>query len=186
MDLDEVIKECLEGKEGAWRMIVDSYSRKIFNMAYQFAGSYEEAEDLSQDIFFKLYHALPKYDRAKNFTAWFLTLAKNYLIDTYRRTRWEKVNRDEFDERLANQNQAESPEESLVRRDSRKAVWEGLGKLPPETRMALILRDIQGKSYEEVAAIMNIPIGTVKSRINRGRLELARILSREKEKPDGL
>jgi len=186
VDLDKVIRECLEGKEGAWRMIVDTHSRKSFNMADQFAGSYEEAEDLSQDIFFKLYHALPKYDRAKNFTAWFLTLAKNHLIDTYRRTRWQKVNRDEFDERLIGRDETESPEESLVRQDSQKAVWEGLGKLPPETRMALILRDIQGKSYEEVATIMSIPIGTVKSRINRGRLELARILSQKKETLDGL
>ncbi len=162
-------------------MLVDAYSKRVFNMAFQFTGRYEEAEDLTQDIFFKLYHALPKYDRTKDFTAWLLTLAKNHLIDAYRRTKWEKAHRDEFDERLSGKDAVESPEERLLREASRKAVWAGLNSLPPETRMALILRDIQGKSYEEVSQILSIPIGTVKSRVNRGRLELARILRSKKE-----
>lgn len=162
-------------------MLVDMYSKRVFNMAFQFVGSYEEAEDLTQDIFLKLYNALTKYDRTKNFTAWLLTLVKNHLIDTYRRTKWEKEHRDEFDEHFSSREAGESAEESLLREASRKAVWSGLNSLPPETRMAIILRDIQGKSYEEVAEIMSVPIGTVKSRINRGRLELARILRSKKE-----
>ncbi len=181
MDLNELINDCLEGKEGAWRMLVDTYSKRVFNMAYQFAGNYEEAEDLTQDIFIKLYHSLRKYDRTKNFTAWLLTLAKNHFIDAYRRTKWEKTHRDEFDERLASSSVGQSPEEGMLREDSRKAVWDGLNSLSPETRMAVILRDIQGKSYEQVAQILSVPIGTVKSRINRGRLELARLLSSKKE-----
>jgi RNA polymerase sigma-70 factor (ECF subfamily) len=162
-------------------MLVDTYSKRVFNMAYQFAGSYQEAEDLTQDIFLKLYHSLSKYDRAKNFTAWFLTLAKNHLIDSYRRTKWEKTNRDEFQEHSLAQDTAESPEVGLLKEASRQAVWNGLNSLSPETRLAIILRDIQGKSYEEVAEILSLPIGTVKSRINRGRLGLARILSSKKE-----
>lgn len=167
-------------------MLVDAYSKKVFNMAYQFAGSYEEAEDLTQDIFLKLYHSLSKYDRAKNFTAWLLTLAKNHLIDAYRKTKWEKANRDEFDEHFLSEDAAESPEASLLKEASRKAVWNGLNSLSPENRMAVILRDIQGKSYEDVAEILGLPIGTVKSRINRGRLELAKILGSRKETIHGL
>jgi RNA polymerase sigma-70 factor (ECF subfamily) len=181
VDLNEVIEECLEGKEGAWRMLVDTYSKRVFNMAYQFAGSYQEAEDLTQDIFLKLYHSLSKYNRAKNFTAWLLTLAKNHLIDTYRKTKWEKTNRDEFKEHFLTLDTANSPEAGLLREASREMVWNGLNSLSPGTRIAVILRDIQGKSYEEVAQILILPIGTVKSRINRGRLELARILSSKKE-----
>ncbi len=162
-------------------MLVDTYSPRVFNMAYQFAGSFEEAEDLTQDIFFKLYNSLSKYDRAKDFTAWLLTLAKNHLIDSYRRTKWEKAHRDAFDEHLASPNPAGDPEAVLLKEASRKAVWNGLNSLPAEARMAVILRDIQGKTYEEVAEIMSVPIGTVKSRINRGRLELAKILSPGKE-----
>ncbi len=163
-------------------MLVDTYSRKVFNMAYQFSGSYEEAEDMTQDIFFKLYSSLTKYDSAKNFTAWFLTLAKNHLIDQYRRTKWERKTRDDFDEHLLASGDLDSPEEGVLKKENKRTVWQALNDLPSETRMTVILRDIQGKSYEEVAEIMSLPVGTVKSRLNRGRLQLAKILNEKKEK----
>ena len=163
-------------------MLVNTYSRRIFNMAFQFSGSYEEAEDMTQDIFFKLYNSLKKFDFKKNFTAWFLTIAKNYLIDEYRRTRWEKKSRDNFDEHYIASEAKENPEEDVLKKESRRTIWEGLNALPSEIRMTIILRDIQGKSYEEVAEIMSLPEGTVKSRINRGRLQLARFLKEKKEK----
>jgi RNA polymerase sigma-70 factor (ECF subfamily) len=162
-------------------MLVNTYSKRVFNLAYQFAGSYQEAEDLTQDIFMKLYSALPKYDLEKNFTAWLLTLTKNYLIDTYRKTKWEKVNRDEYDEHFPASDEVASPEAGLVQEANRKMIWEGLNGLAPETRMAVILRDIQDKSYEEVAEILDLPLGTVKSRISRGRLQLANLLKDKKE-----
>ena len=161
-------------------MLVDSYSKRIFNMAYQFAGSYEEAEDLTQDIFLKLYNSLSKYDFEKNFSAWFLTLARNYMIDNYRKTKWEKKTRDEFNEHLLYSDAFDSPENGIIREESKKIIWESLNHLSPEIRMAIILRDIQGKKYEEIAEIVNLPLGTVKSRVNRGRLQLARILKEKK------
>lgn len=186
MDLNEVIKQCLEGKEGAWQMLVNTYSKRVFNLAYHFAGSYQEAEDLTQDIFLKLYHSLSKYDFEKNFTAWLLTLAKNHLIDTYRRTKWEKTNRDNFNENFLASESAESPEADLVREADRKIVWEGLDRLSSDTRLAVIFRDIQDKTYEEIAEIMGVPVGTIKSRVSRGRLELAKILQAKKEGSDEL
>jgi len=167
-------------------MLVNTYSKRVFNMAYQFAGSYEEAEDLTQDIFLKLYHSLTKYDFGKNFTAWLLTLAKNHLIDTYRRTKWEKTNRDDFDEHFFIVENAESPEAALVKEVNQKMVWESLNHLSSDIRMAIILRDIQDKTYEEIAEITGLPIGTVKSRVSRGRLQLAKILQEKKEGSDGL
>ncbi|MEW5901423.1 MAG: RNA polymerase sigma factor [Acidobacteriota bacterium] len=181
MDLKEVIKECLKGQQGAWEMLVNTYAKRVFNLAYQFAGSYQEAEDLTQDVFLKLYGALPKYDFEKNFTAWLLTLAKNHLIDTYRRTKWEKANRDKFNEHFPAAEAASSPEAGLSLEADRKLIWESLNHLAPEIRMAVILRDIQEKSYEEIADILRLPIGTVKSRLNRGRLQLAEILRDRKE-----
>ena len=181
MELETIIRDCLTGKEGAWTMLVDLYAKKIFNMAYQFAGSVPEAEDLSQDIFLKLHHALPKYDFGKNFTAWFLTLAKNTLIDEYRRTKWEKKQRDEFDERFHAAAASDDPERALAEEETRKILWAGLNALPPDMRLAVILKEIQGKKYEEVADILGLPVGTVKSRINRGRLQLAKILKDRKE-----
>jgi len=162
-------------------MLIDLYSKRIFNMAYQFAGRCQEAEDLTQDIFVKLYHSLAKFDFKKSFSAWFLTLAKNHLIDEYRRTRWEKKLRDDFDEHLQNTPAVDDPERSVILEESRKILWAGLNRLPGEVRMAIILKEIQGKKYDEVAEILGVPVGTVKSRINRGRLELARILKDRKE-----
>ena len=162
-------------------MLVDLYSKKIFNMSYQFAGSFQEAQDLTQDIFVKLHHALSKYDFGRNFAAWFLTLAKNHLIDEYRRTKWEKKQRDDFDEHIQSAAAADDPERGLVEEENRKMLWRGLNDLPNDMRMAIILKELQGKTYEEVAEILALPVGTVKSRINRGRLQLAKILRNRKE-----
>ena len=163
-------------------MLVDAYSRKVFNMAFQFTGSHPEAEDLTQEIFMKVYSSLGKFDVEKNFTAWLLTLAKNHLIDEYRRTKWEKRNRDDFEEVLLHEpGRGGAVEEGAVQEENRKVLWQGLNRLPSEVRMAIILKELQGKKYEEVAEVLHLPLGTVKSRINRGKLMLAKILQEQKE-----
>ena len=180
MDLDAIIRNCLEGSQEAWKALVDAYARRIFNMAYQFCGSREEAEDRTQEVFLKLHGALPKYDFGKNFTAWFLTLAKNHLIDEYRRTKWERTQRDDFDERVLSQAVGGGPEDSLVAKEAQTLVWEGLNHLSADMRMVIILRDLQGKSYEELADVLALPLGTVKSRVNRARIQLAKVLQEHK------
>lgn len=149
-------------------------------MAYQFCGTRQEAEDLTQDIFLKLYNSLPKYDPTKNFTAWLLTLSKNFLIDEYRRTKWEKKQRDDFDDWTLSADSRTNPEENLIRKQNRELAWEGLNRLSSEMRMAIILRDLQGRSYEEIAEILDLPLGTVKSRVSRARLQLAQVLQDRK------
>jgi len=176
-----MIRDCLKGDPGAWRMIVDLYSKKVFNLAFQFSGSREEAEDLTQDIFIKLYGSLSKYDFERSFTAWFLTLARNHLIGSYRRTKWEKRQRDDFETHAGTRASADDPERGLALEETKRVLWQGLNLLPAEVRMAVILKEIQGKSYEETAEIMGLPIGTVKSRISRGRLQLAKLLRDRKE-----
>ena len=167
-------------------MLVDAYSKQIFNLAYRFAGTYEAAEDLTQEIFLKLYNSLSKYDFDKNFNAWMLTLARNYLIDQYRKTKWEKTSRDEFDERLLSAGSETGPEADVMESENRRLVWKGFEHLSSEIRMAVILRDIQGKSYDEIAEILSLPLGTVKSRVNRGRLQLAEALKAIRENTHGL
>jgi len=176
VDLDTVIRECLAGSQGAWETLVNTFAKRIFNMAYQFSGSRQEAEDRTQEVFLKLHGALPKYDFGKNFTAWLLTLAKNHLIDDYRRTKWEKTQRDDFDDRVLAQPAHDGPETSLVEKETKAFVWEGLNRLSADMRMVILLRDLQGKSYEEVAEILSLPLGTVKSRVNRARIQLAQVL----------
>jgi len=181
VQLNTVIQRCIKGEEGAWEMLVNHYSKRIFNMSYQFSGSYPEAEDMTQEIFLKLYNALPKYDFDKDFTAWFLTLAKNYLIDQYRKTKWERTKRDDFnDYYLASA--SEGLENGIVRKENKKIIWESLNHISSDIRMVVILRDIQGKKYGEIAEIMSLPLGTIKSRVNRGRLQLAKVLKERKEK----
>lgn len=180
MNLEQIVRDCLEGKQGAWETLVNAYSKKVFNMAYQFCGSYQQAEDLTQEIFLKLYGALPKFDFSRNFTAWLLTLSKNHLIDEYRRTKWEKTRRDDYDERLLAASFPDNPEERLIREENRKLLWQGLNGLSSDMRMALILVDIQGKSYEESAEVMGLPLGTLKSRINRARVQLATLIREAK------
>jgi RNA polymerase sigma-70 factor, ECF subfamily len=180
VDLNEIIRECLEGRQGAWETLMNTYAKRVFNMAYQFCGNREEAEDLTQDIFLKLHHSLSKFDFQKNFTAWLLTLSKNYLIDEYRRTKWERTQRDEFDERVLAQSALSGPEDNLARKETQALIWEGLNRLSSEMRMAVILRDLQGRSYEEMAEILDLPLGTVKSRVNRARLALAEVLKDRK------
>lgn len=161
---------------------MNSYSQKILNMAFQFTGSRPEAEDLTQEIFLKVYSSLGKFDPEKNFTAWLLTLAKNHLIDEYRRTKWEKKNRDDFDDVLVKgTTRTAGPEEDAVRTDNRRILWQGLSRLPSDVRLAIVLKELQGQSYEEVAQVLRLPLGTVKSRINRGKLLLAKILKEQKE-----
>jgi RNA polymerase sigma-70 factor (ECF subfamily) len=167
-------------------MLVDAYSKRIFNLSYQFAGSYEEAEDLTQEIFLKLFGSLSKYDFEKNFSAWLLTLSRNHLIDNYRKTKWEKKTRDEFSEHHLSADAASGPEEIAIQQENKKAIWDGFNHLSSEVRMAVILRDIQGKKYEEIADIMDLPVGTIKSRISRGRIQLAKILKERKEAKDGM
>jgi RNA polymerase sigma-70 factor (ECF subfamily) len=167
-------------------MLVNAYSRRIFNMAYQFTGTFQEAEDMTQEIFLKLYTSLSKYDFEKNFNAWLLTLTKNYLIDNYRKTKWEKKTRDNFNEHYVRADPSDSPEAGIEVKENKKFIWEGLNQLSSEVRMTVILRDIQGKKYDEIADIMNLPLGTIKSRVNRGRIQLAKILKQEKEKNDDM
>lgn len=176
VEVKEIVRNCLKGEAEAWKMLVDLYSRKIFSLAYQFAGSPQEAEDLTQEIFLKLYSSLGKYDFERDFNAWFLTLARNFLIDEFRRTRLEKSQRADFEELATPAAEADSPENRLISQEKAELVREALLRLSPELRTVLILREIEGFSYEEIAQKMKLPLGTVKSRVNRGRIQIAQVI----------
>jgi RNA polymerase sigma-70 factor (ECF subfamily) len=181
VNIKEIIRECIKGNQRSWKMLIDTYSKKIFNLAYQFTGSYETSEDLTQEIFIKVYSSLHKYDCSRNFTSWITTLSRNFLIDHYRKTKFEKKKRTDFNEYLLDSEGKTDPEKNIIKKQDQKIVWKGISSLKADVRMAVILRDIQGKKYEDIAEIMSSPLGTVKSRVNRGRIQLAKILKEEKE-----
>jgi RNA polymerase sigma-70 factor (ECF subfamily) len=180
---DSLIERCLQGDQAAWDTIVRQHWRKVFNVAYKFVGRHHEAEDLAQDIFLKIFRALHTFDRRANFQTWIISISRNLCIDYYRSVRKERetVDRDLHSPDLSTATQDVGPQVLLERTDRREMLKQALEKLQPTLRTAVLLRDIQELSYQEIAERLNLPEGTVKSRINRGRTELARQIRRIEE-----
>jgi RNA polymerase sigma-70 factor, ECF subfamily len=184
-----LVRRCVAGDAVAWEEIVQRYHRRIFNICYRFAGTSDDAQDLTQEVFIKMYRTLSSYDVERGaFMTWVTTMTRNLLVDHFRKTKQDRVT-DSIDaapsehedamslsERI--QDQAAPPDARVQSREAKEAVHEALQKLSPELREAVILRDLQDMDYREIAAVLKVPEGTVKSRINRGRAELARLLQR--------
>src|SRR6478672_11350242 len=177
---DELIERCLRGDQAAWDQIVRQHWRKVFNLAYKFVGRHDEAEDLTQDIFLKIFKALHTFDRRANFQTWLISISRNLCIDHYRSVRKERetMARDVDASDLMPVSHERSPHGELEQVDLKALIRQALAALPPALRQAVVLRDLQEFSYQEIADQLGLPEGTVKSRINRGRLELARQLRR--------
>src|SRR3954447_18979654 len=180
----ELIERCLQKDNSAWEAIVGRYKRKVFHIAYKFTGRHDDAEDLTQEIFLKVFKSLEKFNRDADFSTWLSSVARNFCIDHYRASKREKEVLVEdlvaFD--LAPASAGSSPHRALEDRDRRSFLRRGLEALPDKLREAVVLRDLQGLSYQEMADRLGLPEGTVKSRINRGREELAHQLRRPQDK----
>ncbi len=186
-----LIRRCVAGDAGAWEDIVRMHNRRIYNICYRFTGSADDAEDLTQDVFIKVYRTLSSFDLDKGaFTTWITTVTRNLLVDNFRKKKQDRIT-DSIDaspvggdddsaltlgDRL--QDESPTPDASLAAKETQKMVQSALQKLSPELREAVILRDLQDMDYRDIAQALKVPEGTVKSRINRGRTELARVLSR--------
>jgi RNA polymerase sigma-70 factor, ECF subfamily len=177
---DRLIERCLEGDQAAWDTIVRQNWRRVFNVAYKFVGKHDEAEDLTQDIFLKIFKALGTFDRRANFQTWIVSISRNLCIDHYRSVRKERqtIAREVDSTALQPASAERGPHAAAEHQDLRELLRAALGKLPPPLRTAVVLRDLQELSYQEIADRLSLPEGTVKSRINRGRIELARQIRR--------
>jgi RNA polymerase sigma-70 factor, ECF subfamily len=178
--IDAVIQRCLAGDQDAWDRIVQQHKRKVFNIAYKFTGKHDEAEDLTQDVFLKIFKSLHTFDRRANFQTWLVSVSRNLCIDHYRSVRKERetIDRDVDPGDLMPASTTASPFAALEQRDRVELLKKAMDQLPPTLRSAVLLRDIQELSYQEIADRLHLPEGTVKSRINRGRAELARQIRR--------
>ena len=176
-DDSALVNLCIGGNNLAWEEIERRYRKRVFNIAYQFVGRIDEAEDLTQEIFFKVYHSLDKFNIEANFHYWIVRVSKNYCIDFYRKKRKERESLVENIDQLANARSALStPLLILEEKEKMRAIRESIDSLPPILRSCIILRNLYGHSYQDIAKILKIPEGTVKSRINRGRHELSKRL----------
>ena len=181
--IEALIQRCLQGDQLAWDLIVRQYWRKVYNIAYKFVGRHDQAEDLAQDVFLKLFKSLDTFDRRANFQTWLISVSRNLCIDHYRRVRKERetIDRDVDADGLSPAAPGEDPLAALEQRDRVALLRQALAGLPEPLRAAVVMRDLQELSYQEIADRLRLPEGTVKSRINRGRTELARRL----RKPGG-
>jgi RNA polymerase sigma-70 factor (ECF subfamily) len=187
-----LVRRCLAGDAGAWEDIVRAYNRRIYNLCYRFTNSADNAEDLTQEVFIKVYRTLASYDVEKGaFTTWLTTLTRNLLVDHFRRSRMDRLTesidagRTEEDDSVSLSqrlpDRGPSPADRLASQETQKMVQRALARISPDLREAVILRDLQDMDYKEISKVLRVPEGTVKSRINRGRTELARLLSRNKK-----
>lgn len=173
----ELVVRCLQRDEVAWQLLVERHSRRVLNIAYQFTGRRDEAEELSQEIFLRVFRSLHLFDLSTHFVPWLVRVSRNLCIDEHRSRAREKaalVGDEPDPERTADT--SKSPLGSLETLDLERRVRQALDQLPEELRTSVILRDLQGLSYSEIAESLKVAVGTVKSRIHRGRLELAQLL----------
>ncbi|MBL8204025.1 MAG: sigma-70 family RNA polymerase sigma factor [Blastocatellia bacterium] len=179
----ELVRRCRAGDSVAWEQIVHNFSRRVYNLAYRFTNRHESAEDLTQEVFVRVYRSLDQYDPyAGDLANWLMRLARNLVIDDYRkrvRTPTD-VGEDLTDHEFHLRSGADTPDRRVERQERALQVHQAIAKLPPDLRECVILRDIEELSYQEIVDILEIPLGTVKSRINRGRIELAKTLRRMK------
>jgi RNA polymerase sigma-70 factor, ECF subfamily len=174
--VETLIRRCLAGDQLAWEAIVLQYRRKVFNIAYKFVGKHDEAEDLTQDVFLKIFKSLDTFDRRANFQTWLISVSRNLCIDHYRSVRKERqtIDREVDAAELSPAATGQSQVAALEQRDRVELLRQALASLPKTLRTAVLMRDLQELSYHEIARALRLPEGTVKSRINRGRTELAR------------
>jgi RNA polymerase sigma-70 factor (ECF subfamily) len=176
IDWPALVRRCLDGDASAWVELVAAQQRRVYALCYRFTASSHDAEDLTQDVFIKLYGNLASFDAARgNFSTWITTLTRNLLVDHFRRSRQQRAT-----DSPPLVDQRTTPLQHVVRNQLQQMVQSALAKVSPELREAVILRDLHDMDYKEIAEVLAIPQGTVKSRISRGRAELARLLERTK------
>jgi RNA polymerase sigma-70 factor (ECF subfamily) len=184
LDADiELVERCLAGQEAAWEDLVKVHTRRVYSICYRFTGSDHEAQDLAQEVFLRVFRSLKSFRSGEgSFQVWLTRLTRNLLIDHYRRTKLDRMSdsiEDQMpmlEEKTAMSARADG---MLAGREASEVLQAALQKLSPELRETVILRDLEEMEYREIARILNVPEGTVKSRLNRGRAELARVLRRQ-------
>lgn len=184
----QLVQQCLRGDAVAWEELVRKHTRRVYNLCYRFVGNSHEAEDLAQEVFLRVFRTLTSYRAVQGgFTTWMTSVTRNLLIDHYRRTK-----RDRMTDSLDVEDSVAHEQASPTRGPDRQAlagelsgqVQKALHMLSPELREAVILRDLQGLDYREIQGVLGVPEGTVKSRINRGRIELAKFLGQMGVRPE--
>jgi RNA polymerase sigma-70 factor (ECF subfamily) len=185
MDEEQLIETAQQGDVEAFNQLVRSYEQLAYNVAYRILGDYDRAMDATQNAFLRAYRALDQF-RGGSFKAWLLRITTNCCYDILRRKqRHPSTPVDDLVENPEHsrilENHAESAENGLIREELGSSIQQGLDTLPYDQRVVVIMADIQDMSYEEIAQVTSVPLGTVKSRISRGRSKLKDYLLEHRE-----
>ena len=170
-----LVERCRNGDDDGWRELVDRLGPKVYSVAYHFTLKREDAEELSQEIFLKIFENLHRYDGGFPLVAWVVSLSRNLCIDRYRRRKREKSFRFVSDDAVAPLLQSgDDPAAEAVRKERTKLLFWALAEIPEDLAEILVLRDLDGLAYDEIGKALDLPDGTVKSRLFRARGEVAR------------
>lgn len=180
----QLVEQCMAGNEAAWEELVRLHTRRVYSVCYRFTGTSEEAQDLTQEVFLRVFRTLKSFRAGEgSFSVWLNRLTRNLLIDHYRRSRQNRKT-ESLEDQLPHIEESTTMDARtdglLAGREASELLQGALQKLSPELRETVILRDVEELEYRDIAQVLNVPEGTVKSRLNRGRAELARILRRQK------
>ena len=179
MDERELIARLQKRDEAAFEELIRQYEKKVYTLCFRMCGNSEDAEEAAQDAFLALWRGIDRFRQESSLSTWIYRLATNACIDTLRRRKKQSGSVSLDDEELFVDavDTSPQPQETVEHREAQKLLQEGLPALPEEYRKVLILREIEGLSYTEIAESASIELGTVKSRISRGRSLLRNFLS---------
>jgi RNA polymerase sigma-70 factor (ECF subfamily) len=180
----KLVSRCLAGEDAAWEELTQAHTRRVYALCYRFTGNGAQAQDLTQEVFLRVFRNLGSFRSGEgSLVTWMTRLTRNLLIDHYRRSKLERAT-DSIEDQLPVLEQRQGSDSRadavLTSREASEILQQGLQKLSPELRETVILRDLEGMEYREIASVLRVPEGTVKSRLNRGRSDLARILRKYK------
>ena len=180
MTEQELVRAAAGGDTEAFERLVRTYENKIYHLALRMCGSSEEASDIAQEAFLAAWRGLPSFRGEANFATWLYRLTSNAAIDYLRRQKKERGDMSLDDEDRCWDSQltdsTAAPDRALEQKELRRAITKGLSRLSEEHRQVLVLRELNGASYEEIGQVLGLPAGTVKSRVARARLALAKLL----------
>ncbi len=170
-----LVHRCRQGEDEAWRELVDRYGQRVYSVAYHFTLKREDAEELSQEIFLKIFENLERYDGGFPLIAWIVSLSRNLCIDRYRRRKREKSFRFVSDDAVMPLLRSQDdPAADALKKERTKMLFSALAEIPEDLAEILVLRDLEGLAYDEIGRALSLPEGTVKSRLFRARAEVAR------------
>ena len=173
LDVSTLVERCRQGDDLAWEALVRRFQSRVFGLAYHYMRNAEEARDVAQDIFIRIYQRLDTFEGSETFIPWMLRLARNVCIDSLRRRKARPPASSETeDDALHMVAVGPTPEDAASARSTRQLLYRAMDRMSESDREILLLKEIQGLKVEEVSTLLGIPIGTVKSRCHRARLEL--------------